>query len=279
MITKFFMRFPGGRPKAFTLSYDDGVEQDIRLTEICDKYGLKCTFNLNAGLYAPEGTVYPEGRIHRRMTRSQCIETFNKNGHEVATHGYTHPWPATLTDSGVIYEIMKDRETLENDFGCIIKGHAYPYGNYSDNVVECLKKCGIVYARTTKATEKFDIPTDWLRLHPTCHHNQHNIFELCDKFLEMKKEAPQLFYLWGHSYEFEGDNSWDRIIKIAEKISGKDDIWYANNIDIYNYVEAYRALVFSADMTKIYNPTALEVFFVLNGKNYSIKSGETITVG
>ena len=279
MITKFFMRFPGGRPKAFTLSYDDGVEQDIKLTEIFDKYGLKCTFNLNAGLYAPEGTVYPEGRVHRRMTRSQCIETFNKNGHEVATHGYTHPWPAKLPDAAVVYEIMKDREALENDFGCIIKGHAYPYGNYNDSVVECLNKCGIVYARTTKATEKFDIPTDWLRLHPTCHHNQHNIFELCDKFLALNTEAPHLFYLWGHSYEFEGDNNWDRIVEVCEKISGKDDIWYANNIDIYNYVQAYNSLIFSADMTKIYNPSALEVFFVLNGKNYSVKPGETITVG
>ena len=41
-----FMRFPGGKKKALTLSYDDGVEQDIRLIDIMKKNGLKGTFNL-----------------------------------------------------------------------------------------------------------------------------------------------------------------------------------------------------------------------------------------
>lgn len=35
-----FMRFPQGRAKALTLSYDDGVEQDIRLIEILNRHGL-----------------------------------------------------------------------------------------------------------------------------------------------------------------------------------------------------------------------------------------------
>ncbi len=276
MVTKFFMRFPGGLPKAFTLSYDDGVEQDERLIEIFDKYGLKCTFNISGGLFAPEGTVYPAGRVHRPLTLEKSLEIYNKNGHEVATHGYTHPWLEKLTESGATYEILKDREVLESVFGCIVKGNAYPYGAYSDSVVEAMKKCGIVYARTTRTTERFDIPTDWLRLHPTCHHNNPRVFELCDKFIEMKNEAPQLFYLWGHSFELEKDNNWDRIEQISEKISGKSDIWYANNMEIYNYVKAYEALTFSADMTKVYNPSALEVFFILNGRNYSIKPGQTI---
>ena len=42
-----FLRFPGGKPKAFTMSYDDGVRQDIRLAQICTRYGVKCTFNIN----------------------------------------------------------------------------------------------------------------------------------------------------------------------------------------------------------------------------------------
>ena len=45
-----FMRYPGGKPKAVTLSYDDGVIQDIRMAQVLDKYGLKCTFNLCSGL-------------------------------------------------------------------------------------------------------------------------------------------------------------------------------------------------------------------------------------
>ena len=35
-----WMRFPGFKGKALTLSYDDGVVQDIRLVEIMKKYGM-----------------------------------------------------------------------------------------------------------------------------------------------------------------------------------------------------------------------------------------------
>ena len=43
------LRYPGGRCKALTLSYDDGVQTDVRLIEIMKKNGLKGTFNLNSG--------------------------------------------------------------------------------------------------------------------------------------------------------------------------------------------------------------------------------------
>ena len=33
-MANLIMRFPGGLPKALTLSYDDGVEQDEKLIEI-----------------------------------------------------------------------------------------------------------------------------------------------------------------------------------------------------------------------------------------------------
>ena len=163
----FFMRFPNGCAKALTLSYDDGVEQDIKLMEILDKYGLKCTFNLNSGRFAPEDKVYPEGTIHRPLSKSRVTEIYKNSGHEVAVHGHLHPWLETLPPAAVVLDVIKDREALEDQFGTIIRGMAYPYGTYSDSVVECLKNCGIVYSRTTKATMKFDLPTDWLRMSAT----------------------------------------------------------------------------------------------------------------
>ncbi len=39
-----------GKKKAVTFSYDDGVVYDRRLVGIFNKYGLKCTFNLNSGI-------------------------------------------------------------------------------------------------------------------------------------------------------------------------------------------------------------------------------------
>ena len=47
-----YVRFPGFKQKALTLSYDDGIRQDKRLIAIMQKYGLKGTFNINSGCFA-----------------------------------------------------------------------------------------------------------------------------------------------------------------------------------------------------------------------------------
>ena len=78
------LRFPGGKEKAFTMSYDDGVQQDVRLIEIMRRNGVKGTCNIGAGLFAEEGTVYPEGQVHRRMTLNECLKAYEGDDIEVA---------------------------------------------------------------------------------------------------------------------------------------------------------------------------------------------------
>ncbi|MBQ8815518.1 MAG: polysaccharide deacetylase family protein [Lachnospiraceae bacterium] len=278
-MANIFMRFPGGKAKALTLSYDDGVEQDIRLIEIMKKHGLKGTFNLNSGLYAPEGKVYPEGAIHRRMSKSMALELYKDSGMEVAVHGLTHPFLEQLPTNLCTYEIMQDRINLEEDYGTIVRGMAYPFGTYSDDVVASMKQSGIVYSRTVVSTEKFSIPTDWLRLPATCHHNNPRLMELAQQFVEnagKSNRGPALFYLWGHSYEFDSDDNWNVIEEFAEYIGGREDIWYATNIEIYDYIDAYNRLIFSMDWTKVYNPTATELYFETRQGIYCVKPGETV---
>ena len=272
-----YMRFPGGRARALTLSYDDGVEQDKKLMEILDRYGLKCTFNISSGLYAPEGTVYEEGRIHRRMTKREALELYKDCGHEIAVHGLTHPWLEKLPLPVCVREIIEDRENLEAEYGGTVRGMAYPYGTFNDDVVSVLHNCGICYSRTVHSTERFDIPTDWLRLPATCHHDNPRLMELAKNFLEQPSwGAPWMFYLWGHSYEFEAKNNWNVIEEFAEYMSGREEVWYATNIEIYDYVKAYKQLNFNAAMTYVENPTAYELWFETSGKLYSVKPGENL---
>ena len=272
------MQFPDGKTKALTLSYDDGVEQDIRFIDILDKHGIKCTFNLNSYSFEGDKRIYAN-----RLMRSEAIEVYSKaiaNGHEVATHGYSHPFLDKLPSEMVSYEIVEDRKCLEEMFGTIIKGHAYPYGTTSDKVVEVLRNCGILYARTTVATKRFDIPTDWLRLPSTCHHKAPELMELVDQFLNapVRYNHPKLFYLWGHTYEFDGDNNWEVIERFAEAIGNRDDVWYANNMQVYEYVEAYRSLEFSANGNVVYNPSALTVWFSSGKVNVKVAPGETVKI-
>jgi uncharacterized membrane protein YkoI len=54
------MNFHGKR-KAVTFSFDDGVTQDRRLAELFNRYGMKCTFNINSDLLGRPGEVKVAG--------------------------------------------------------------------------------------------------------------------------------------------------------------------------------------------------------------------------
>ncbi len=269
-----FMRYPEGKIKALTLSYDDGVFQDIRLMEILNRYGIKCTFNVNSALFTDT-----DADGHGRLSVKQAKELYANSGHEVAVHTATHPFLEQLPTATVLNEVLEDRKALEEMFCTITRGMAYPYGTYSDSVVEALKMAGIVYSRTVRSTESFNIPTDWLRLPATCHHNNPKLFSLCEDFLGSSHFKPMLFYLWGHSYEFDNNNNWNIIEEFCEKMGGKEDIWYATNIEIYDYISAYNNLVFSADGRRVHNPNSIPVWLAYGmGKDATplkIEPGQT----
>ena len=273
-----FLRFPGFRLKALTLSYDDGTIHDRRLALIMKKYGIKGTFNLNSNInFRPNPN---------KITLEEAYALFTDAGCELAVHGVEHLSLAEVASPLMARDILEDRVAMEKVAGHIIRGMAYANGSFNNEVVDALRMCGIAYSRTTHSTEKFDIPSDWLRLDPTCHHGNPRLFELLDKFLDYKVDQkgyywrykPAMFYLWGHSYEFNNNDNWEIIEEFCQKASGKEDIWYATNIEIYEYVEAYRSLVFSADGTMVYNPTATEVYINYFGKDFVVAPKATVKV-
>lgn len=277
-MSRLFMRFPGFKPKALTLSYDDGVRQDKRLIAIMQKYGLKGTFNLNGGLFAESFN----GETKGKMTKEEAIALYAPAGMEVAVHGYKHRSLARIDSAMATEDVLADRKALESIFGQVVKGMAYANGSLDDDVVDILKRCGIHYSRTVVSTEKFDLPTDWLRLPATCHHNHPRLMELAKSFVEYEVDAtvfqryqPKLFYLWGHSYEFDNDNNWDRIEEFAAFVGGKADIWYATNGEIYDYLRAYDRLEWSVDGSFVHNPSAIDVYINYFGKELILSPGQT----
>ena len=270
---QLFFRYPNFRHKALTFSYDDGVYQDRRLVEILRAHGMRATFNLNSGLMG--------GTPDRRMTREECMKLYGQEDTEVAMHAYTHPWLDKQPTDVVMYEILRDRVELEGMFRKTVTGFAYPFGTYSNEVVDVLRMAGVTYARTVESTHAFSLPTDWLLLHPTCHHKDGQLFELADQYLGWQENTHRpgaspmsMFYVWGHSYEFDDDSNWDRIERFAERMAGKEDIWYATNTEIYRYVEATRRVVIAPNGSLCYNPSATDVYFYAGGKPYVLHAGE-----
>ena len=249
------MLFPGGLSKAFTLSYDDGVTQDRRLAELFRSHGLKCTFNLNAGMC---GHKFSEGVI--RMEEKEFDETYV--GHEIGGHALYHSALDTMGKSRMVYEIVEDKRRLEKHAGEPMRMFAYPFGTFNDEVVEALRMAGYEGARTTVSTHSFALPKDFLRWDPTCHHGDEKLMELARQFAEGFGMGPMLFYVWGHAYEFDGAKNWNVIEELCEYIDAhREKIWICTNGEILKYVKAFRSLEYSADGTMIRNPSALDLWF------------------
>lgn len=271
-MNKRVLRFPMGKKKAVTLSYDDNMEADKKLIQLMEKYRIKGTFNLIPGWFAKEGTVYPKEETYRLVTEKMAKEMYDHPLVEVANHGNQHKFMTTLSAAEMADDMLMCRKSLEKLFGRIVRGMAYPYGWYSKELQDVLAMCGVVYSRTVESTHGFELPADWLLWNPTCHHDDENLMELADEFLAMEvPDAPKLFYIWGHTYEFERNNNWDMFEGFMQKISGKEDIWYSTNVEIYDYVKAYERLEISADGTRIFNPSQIPVWVEIDGNTYKIE--------
>ena len=274
-----YIRFPDFKLKALTFSYDDGVRQDKRLISIMKKYGLKGTFNINAGLFSAEYTGVEKGQ----MTRQEALDLYVGSGMEVAIHGYQHFSLSEVDTALAINDIVTDRKGLENIFGKIIKGMAYANGAYNEEIIGLLRKIGIRWARDAGGTETFDLPTDWMQWRGTCHHNHPRLMELAKTFVEEKTHwyywarQLKLFYLWGHSYEFDNNDNWNVIEEFAEYVGNRTDIWYATNGEIYEYLQACERLEFSIDGNFVYNPSAIDVYIDL-GKETVVPAGKTVKI-
>jgi len=213
--------------KALTLSYDDGVEQDRKLIEILNRYGIKAAFNLNSGIQSGSSQWERNGIKIRRMNVASLPALYK--GHEIAVHSLTHPRLENMDEETIFNELEQDKINLERIFGAKMYGMAYPYGTFTDEVKKIVGRCDLLYARGVVSTFSFDIPGDLLSYQPTAKHTDTGLMELAETFINIKPESPQVFYLWGHSFEFDTDNNWQVIEDFCKLISNKDDIYYATN--------------------------------------------------
>lgn len=273
------MLYPGGRRKALVLSYDDGVTQDRRLVDVLNRHKLKGTFHLNSGLF---GTEY-------RIDASEVRELYA--GHEVSVHSVTHPGLANCTRAEVMREIREDRRALEALVGYPVRGMSYPFGSYNDMVIDVLREEGIEYARTVEDTDDFSLPDNPLMWHPTTPHfgspeydgmiaaRTQASFDQFDAIVErfLQTDDVALLYAWSHSWEFDGEgvDYWARLEDFFTQVA-IDTVWSATNIELVDYLNAYRALRFSLEKTAVQNTSARTVWLDVDGRTVEVAPGATV---
>ncbi len=266
-MNKIYFCFPGGKHKAVTFSYDDGKLQDRRLVALFNKYGVKGTFNLNSGLWDGD---------EKRIKPSEIQELYR--GHEVASHTVTHPTIERCPLSEVAEEVLEDRRALEKWTGYPVRGLAYPNGSLTDDIVSLLPHLGIRYARVVGSSDSFGAPRDAWRWQATCHHN-HRLLENAEAFAALfKKQYLYLFYVWGHSYEFDDKNNWDMMEEGVKRVAGRDDTWYCTNIEYWDAMDDLKRLRFAADNSFVFNPNAADCHIRVNDSEEAVRipGGETV---
>ena len=264
--------YPYGKKKAFNVTYDDGVLQDVRFVALLNRYGLKGTFNLNSALMENEFEwIHETGCVVKRL-KTDVVKSLYA-GHEVASHTLNHPYMHDLSKEGVMWELSQDKRNLEALFGEKIKGFAVPFDYYSDLIEECVKECGFTYGRISEMSDSFRPQKDFYRWKATVFHCEECLEDLTQQFVETDEELA-LFQIVGHSYDLDTENMWERMETIFQAISGQEDILPMTTIEIIEYLKAMEM----AEITdrSIQNHSDRSLWFEINGTVYEVKSQEKV---
>lgn len=243
--------------KYFTVSFDDGLEQDKATLAMMRKYGIKGTFNLNSGLLGQKGDIRFLGKFgvadvakgHRkwgiwkyadadRIPTDEIREVYA--GMELATHGVHHLDLSKLSGEELDAELLQDRGALQQFTDLPVVGHALPFGRTSDAVEQVLKSSNFLYARgvrSEKAKRGFAFPENARNFMPTCWHVEEDMEKLLDQFIAAEPtDGDMLFFLWGHGYEFDFPalkglrSSYERMF---DKLSSHDEIIKCTNAEAF----------------------------------------------
>lgn len=275
-------RFPEGKRIAVTTSFDDGQTFDRRIVAAFNQWGLKATFNINSGTLQRTGKPAVEGALGKGervfLDASEIRDLYQ--GHEVAIHTVSHPWLERLEPSQIAREVIEDRIALEDLVGYPVRGMAYPFGTYDDRVIAVLRSLGIAYSRTCRNEVNCFPPADPLDWATTAHQYAANP-TVPERFAAVlgNPRWSGVFYIWGHGFEFHDRNDWEGLERIFKPLSGHADVWYCTNIELFDYEDARRRVVISANRGIAYNPSALTVWLKADGRLVELRGGESVALG
>ena len=267
--------YPNGNHKALIMSYDDGLDDDIALAQLFDRYGIIGTFHLNSGLLDTRAIWYqgkPNEFLGTYLSKDTLLHVF-KN-HEIAVHGTYHKALVGLSDEEILEEINVDIENLTILSDRKISSMAYAFGSTNDHVAEVIGTTPLTNARTVKSSYNFDLPKDYYLWNPTCHDSE--ALEYLEAYLSLDSPSLSLFYVWGHSWELRDTLRNQNILKFCNEIGDRDDIWYTGAGDFADYHASLKVLEIGPQ--QIVNPEGNGVvYYREKGQLKSLNPGQRLT--
>ena len=251
--------YPGGAKKAFNITYDDGVEQDVRFVQMLNRFGLKGSFNLNSELRETGFSwIHSRGREIRRLPVSVVRELYA--GHEVASHTLTHPYMSSLSPEETLRQMKEDKARLEGIFGREVAGFAVPFRHYSDLIADYARQCGFEYSRTSEFTYHYTPCSDYYYWKTGFYHIEPGLADYVAGFLNTDEELA-LCQIVGHSYDLDTENLWGIVELVCAAVAGRSEIWSCTNLELVRYLKAMDAYMETGE-----NRSKQTLWFEENGR-------------
>jgi peptidoglycan/xylan/chitin deacetylase (PgdA/CDA1 family) len=220
-----------------TTSWDDGHENDVHLAGLLTKYHMKGTFYLTKTYLQP-------------LSEEKIIEI--SRNHEIGAHTLTHPTLTEIALEEAEKEITGSKIYLENILNHPVIMFCYPRGKYNEEIKNIVKKSGFIAARTlfigscNEAADPFEWPVtvyasngsprQTFNLWKKNHLSIKSLFdwEIRAKMLfDMALETGGVYHIWGHSWEFEQKNEWEKIERVFNYIANRKNVLYRTNSQIF----------------------------------------------
>ena len=266
--------YPGGKKKAFNITYDDGVYQDLRFVMLMNRYGLKGTFNLNSQLMEQEFIWQHESGLRiRRLPKELALHLYD--GHEVASHSLTHPDMRWLDEGQIMYEMGHDKWQLEQLFGREVTGFALPFDYYSDTIARCAERLGFEYSRCSEETYSYQPPEDYYHWAAGTYHVMPGFRAFVEGFFHTDEELA-LCQIVGHSYDLDVGDMWEEMEDILRRVAADENIASMTNAELVRYLKAMRAAEISDEYIR--NNSDTELFFEIEGETIVLKPHEELII-
>lgn len=263
--------YPQGKDKAFNISYDDGVIQDVRFVNLLNQYGLKGTFNLNSGLMKQEFEwVHENGMVVKRLPEAVVQRLYT--GHEVASHTYSHPYMDALSRGDILSQMAADRFFLQQLTRQEVAGFAVPFLHYSPLIADCARECGFAYARISEESHSYLPPEDHFWWRGGKFHWDGDLEDYVAGFLQTDIELA-LCQLVGHSYDLDVYHMWDRMEQILRMVAVDESVAPMTNLELARYLAQMKKVEITSEA--IYNPGNCDLWFRVDGETVCLHPEET----
>ncbi|HET9529635.1 MAG TPA: polysaccharide deacetylase family protein [Blastocatellia bacterium] len=142
-------------PYSVVITFDDGYRNFLTVAaQRLAERGLPAAVFLVTDRIREEGHRAPASRWSAEddeayLSWVEVLELGGKPGIEIGSHTCTHPKLSKLTKQEIERELKESREAIRARLGGRDIPFAYPYGDYSDCVIDQSRRAGYVCALTT----------------------------------------------------------------------------------------------------------------------------------